>query len=125
MEPESKSLLDLLSRIDGASLAASSTVLLSNFAIIAICGWALYRSGERAFGWLLLAAAGGNVMILADFLIAPQVVTWAPASAQSWKIVRFVAYAGLAGMRAWGVWLLAARFVRSFTQHRDDGNDDG
>ena len=105
-------MLDLLSRIDGASLAASATVLLSNLAIIAICGWALYRSGERAFAWLLLAAAGGNLMIIADFLIAPQVVTWAPASAQSWKILRFVLYAGLGGMRAWGVWMLAQAAVR-------------
>ncbi|MBS0657372.1 MAG: hypothetical protein JSR82_03895 [Verrucomicrobia bacterium] len=121
---EVRDLFDALSRIDAASLAASGTVLLGNLAIILICGWALYLTGERAFAWLLLAAAGGNVMIIADFLLAPQVTTWAPASAQGWKMFRFVVYAVLAGLRAWGVWLLARRFLQFVQERRAAGKAD-
>lgn len=115
---ELRDLFESLSRIEGHTFAASGLVVLSNLAIIGASGWALYRTGERAFVWLLLAALVGNLMILADFLIAPQVVQWAKGSAESWKVFRFVVYAGLAFLRAWGVWLLARLVVKLLRDQR-------
>lgn len=108
-----QALLESLSKIDAASFAASGSVLLSNLAIILACGWALYRTGLTAFAWLLVAAAGSNFLIVADFLLAPRVTAWLPASAEGWRIFRFLAYLTFAAMRAWGIWLLARAAVEA------------
>ncbi len=111
-----QSLLQSLLKTDGLSLSASVAVMTGNLVVIGFSSWGWWRTRRVGFLLLCLAALGATLLVLADYLFAPQIQAIGQEYAVHYRWFRVVAFALLAGLRAAGVALVAVAFVRGFRE---------